>query len=113
MALTATVGREAELDSIQAFIDAVPRGPGALTISGPAGIGKTILWEAGVSAARDQGFRVLMCRGIEAEASLSFAALSELITPVFERGRAGADSAPRRRALEVALLLVDPDGATS
>ena len=54
MTLTATVGREAELDSIQAFVDAVPRGPSALTISGEAGIGKTILWEAGVEAARDR-----------------------------------------------------------
>ena len=50
MALTATVGREEELDSIRAFIDAVPRGPTALSISGQAGIGKTVLWEAGVQA---------------------------------------------------------------
>ena len=84
MTLTATVGREAELDSIRAFIDAVPRGPSALTISGEAGIGKTILWEAGVEAARDEGFRVLMCRGVETEASLSFAALSDLLGPVFD-----------------------------
>ena len=110
MALTATVGREAELDSIQTFIDAVPRGPSALSISGPAGIGKTILWEAGVGVAREHGFRVLMCRGIEAEASLSFAALSELITPVFDEV-APELTTPRRRALEVALLLADSDGA--
>lgn len=111
MTLTATVGREAELDSIQAFVDAVPRGPSALTISGEAGIGKTILWEAGVESARDHGFRVLMCRGIEAEASLSFAALSDLVTPVFEHV-APALTPPRRRALEVALLLADAEGST-
>ncbi len=92
MTLTATVGREAELDSIRAFIDAVPRGPSALTISGEAGIGKTILWEAGVEAARDQGFRVLMCRGIEAEASLSFAA--SVGSP---RTRCSTTSLPRSR----------------
>ncbi len=111
MALTATVGREAELDSIRAFIDAVPRGPTALSISGQAGIGKTVLWEAGVDAARERFEHVLVCRGIEAEASLSFAALSELITPVFDEV-APELTTPRRRALEVALLLVDPDGAT-
>ena len=110
MALTATVGREEELDSIRAFIDAVPRGPTALSISGQAGIGKTILWETGVEAARERFGRVLLCRGIEAEASLSFAALSELITPIFDEV-APALTTPRRRALEVALLLVDADGS--
>ncbi len=111
MALTATVGREAELDSIRAFIDAVARGPTALSISGQPGIGKTVLWEAGVDAARERFEHVLVCRGIEAEASLSFAALSELITPVFDEV-APALTTPRRRALEVALLLVDAEGAT-
>ena len=48
---------------------------------------------------------------VEAEASLSFAGLSELLAPVFDEV---ADSLlpPRRRALEVALLLVEPGEAT-
>ena len=54
---------------------------------------------------------VLTCRGVEAEASLSFAGLSELLAPVL------ADTletlaAPRRRALQVALLLEEAGDVT-
>src|SRR5262245_30997215 len=109
MALTATVGREEELDSIRAFVDEMTRGPTALAISGPAGIGKTVLWEAGLDLAREPFGRMLVVRCSEAEASLSFAALSELLAPVFH-DVAPELTPPRRRALEIALLLVDSDG---
>ena len=76
-------------------------------LSGEAGIGKTILWETGVEEGRECLERVLTCRGVETEASLSFAGLSELIAPVFE------EAAPRSSpceggALEIALLLAEP-----
>jgi DNA-binding CsgD family transcriptional regulator len=101
------IGRDEELGAIEAFLARVTDGPGALVLSGEAGIGKTILWDAGVEEAQNHHGDVLMCRGIEAEASLSFAGLSELLAPVFADV---ADSLlpPRRRALEVALLLVEP-----
>src|SRR5262249_55940783 len=70
-------------------------------------IGKTILWETGVDEARSRFGRVLSCRGVEAEASLSFAGLSELLAPVFD-DIAPSLLPPRRQALEVALLLVEP-----
>src|SRR5262249_939477 len=50
---------------------------------------------------------VLSHRGLEAEATLSFAGLSDLLEPVFDRTAARLP-VPRRRALEVALLLTDP-----
>ncbi len=112
MALTATVGREAELDSIQAFIDAVPRGPSALSISGPAGIGKTILWEAGGGGAPERG-SPRACRAAASRprrrcrsprCRISSARCSTTIAPAL--------AGPRRRALEVALLLADPGDAT-
>ncbi len=78
------IGREQELGAIEEFLAEVGRGPRALVLSGEPGIGKTILWEAGVEEARERFGRVLTCRGVEAEASLSFAALSELLAPVFE-----------------------------
>ena len=107
MAVTAVIGRDEALGSIRAFLAAVERGPTALVLSGEAGIGKTILWEEGVAEAEQRFERVLTCRGIEAEAALSFSGLSDLLSDVV------ADVAPlllpvRRRALEVALLLAEP-----
>ena len=75
------VGRDVELGSIDAFLGRVWRGPAALLLAGDAGIGKTILWEAGVDAAQRRFGRVLTCRSVEAEAALSFAGLSELLAP--------------------------------
>ena len=107
MTPSAIVGRDEELGVIRAFVAAVERGPAALLLAGEAGIGKTILWEAGVDAAVRRFDRVLICRGVEAEASLSFAGLSELLAPVLAEAMPWLP-APRRRALEVALLLVEP-----
>src|SRR5690349_13024951 len=101
------IGRDTELASIEVFVDAVRDGPRGLVLVGEPGIGKTTLWESGVSYAEERRCRVLTCRGIEAEASLSFAGLSELLAPVVDEA-APALVAPRRRALEVALLLTEP-----
>ena len=107
--LTATdvIGRAAELGVIQEFLADIEHGPRALVLSGEAGIGKTVLWEAGVDDARGRFDSILTCRGVEAEASLSFAGLSELLGDVLDE--VGPSLAPpRRRALEVALLLAEP-----
>src|SRR5689334_15583742 len=108
MAAVDVVGRDAELTAIRALVEA-PRGGGVL-LSGEPGIGKTVLWEAGVDEARRKGWRVLQHRSAQAEAGLSFAGLSDLLSDVFDEV---ADELvpPRRRALEVALLLADADGA--
>ena len=72
------------------------------------GIGKTILWQRGVEDAHGRFGHVLLHRSAEAEASLSFTGLSDLVAPVFER--VATSLAPvRRHALEVALLLAEPD----
>src|SRR5262245_25893789 len=105
------VGREAELGSIEAFLARVRTGPGALVLSGEPGIGKTILWEAGLEQAEQRLGRVLLHRSVEAEASLSFTGLSDLLEPVFEEV-AGALAPLRRRALEIALLLTEPGTET-
>jgi len=101
------IGRDVELGSIEAFLARIGDGPGALVLAGEAGIGKTVLWEAGVEEARRTPDCVLVHRSAEAEAALSFTGLSDLLVPVFEE--VAAELAPlRRRALEVALLLVEP-----
>jgi predicted ATPase len=81
---TEVFGREEELGSIEAFLDRVELGPGALVLSGEPGIGKTILWEAGVGEAEQRFGRVLSHRSVEAEAALSFTGLSDLLAPVFD-----------------------------
>ena len=81
------IGRDEELGAVRAFISRVGDGPGALVLSGEAGIGKTILWEAGVEEARARFGRVLTCRGVEAEASLPLPGLSELLAGVVRRWR--------------------------
>src|SRR5215470_14412564 len=106
----AVIGRDEELAAIGAFLDDAWSGPRALVFSGEAGIGKTLLWETGVAQAKERGGRVLCCRGAEAEASLSFAALSELFGPVFDEVSPSLTGL-RRRALAVALLLAEPGEA--
>ena len=101
------IGREEELASIEAFLDRLEEGPSALVLSGEPGIGKTILWEAGVDEAEHRDSRVLVHRSVEAEASLSFTGLSDLLAPVFDE--VAPSLAPlRSRALEIALLLAEP-----
>jgi len=99
------IGRDAELDSISAFLSAID-GPRALILEGEAGIGKTTLWEAAVQRARDRSYLVIASRPGGAETRLSFAALSDLVEPVIADVLPDLPP-PQRRALEVALLISD------
>ena len=103
------VGRQAELSRVEAFLDDVPSGLRALTIAGPAGIGKTTVWEAGVRQAESRGWTVLSARPSGAEAQLSFAALADLLDPI---DPAALDELPpiQRRAVDVAPLRADAGG---
>src|SRR5262245_7171142 len=107
MPIPSLIGRDDELAVVEAFVGGVAEGPCALVLSGEAGIGKTVLWEAGVEGARRRYGRVLAGHGAAPEASLSYAVLSELLAGVFEEAWPSLP-APRRRALEVALLLEEP-----
>ncbi len=103
------VGRRGELDAVERFVARPHHGASAFTICGPAGIGKTTVWQAGVELARSRGFGVLVSRPTGAEASLSFAGLADLLMPVDE---AVLDDLPppQRRALAVALLQEEAEG---
>jgi DNA-binding CsgD family transcriptional regulator len=106
-----TVGRQTELASVHAFLERAAEGPLALVLEGEAGIGKSTIWSAGIDAAREQGFRVLVSRPAEAESGLVHAGLGDLFEDVLEEVLP-ALSTPRRRALEAALLVEDnPDGS--
>lgn len=98
------VGREAELKVLAELID----GPGdrsGVLVHGEAGIGKSALVAAAVSAASAAGLRVLTTTGVEAEQNLAYAGLHQLLYPV----RAGVDAlpAPQRDALRSALGLAE------
>src|ERR1700704_4381435 len=100
------VSREAELASVQAFIGRPASGPAALVLEGEAGIGKSTLWLAGVEQARALGIRVLSSRPAAAERGLAHVGLGDLFEDVLDEVLP-ALSAPRRRAVEAALLLGD------
>ncbi|HUG30119.1 MAG TPA: AAA family ATPase [Candidatus Limnocylindria bacterium] len=106
----ALVGRDAELDRLEAFVGDVAALPAAFVIEGPAGAGKTTLWRAGVDAAEASGYVVLACRAAGAEVQLSHAALSDLLEPHLAAVLPLLPR-PQRRALEVALLLDDDEGS--
>src|SRR5262245_37877051 len=49
------VGRDTELAAIDEFVGAVAHRSCGLLLSGEPGIGKTVLWEAAIAAARARG----------------------------------------------------------
>jgi DNA-binding CsgD family transcriptional regulator len=103
-------GRGRELGAVAAFLDGLPSGPSGLLLEGEAGIGKTTVWAAGIADAAARSYLVLSSRAAESEATLSFAALGDLLDGVLERVL-GELPAPQQDALQVALLLKDPTGS--
>jgi len=104
------VGRDHELATVTAFLDALPSGASCLMLEGAAGIGKTTVWEAGVAGAAARSYLTLSSRPAESEATLSFAALGDLMDGVLGQVLPQLP-VPQRRALEVALLMEDPVGS--
>jgi DNA-binding CsgD family transcriptional regulator len=96
------VGRELECGRIDGLLDAARAGArGALVVAGDPGIGKTSLLEYAIG--RSQDMRVVRTRGVEAEASVPFAGLADLLMPL---GDALAGLPIRQaEALESALAL--------
>ena len=103
------IGRDEELRSLGGFLDAIVEGPVALLLEGEAGIGKTSLWMAGLAAAIGSLVPRAVCRPSEAEGELAYAALGDLLARDLDDAIAELPE-PQRRALEVALLLREPEG---
>jgi len=104
------VGRESELADVNDFVEKTLSEPAALVLEGDAGIGKSTVWLAGVDHARRQGARVLSSRPAEAERGLAYVGLGDLFEPVLDDVLPEL-APPRRRALEVALLLEETTAA--
>jgi len=103
------IGRERELAVADDFLDRLVEGASALVLEGEAGIGKTTLWAATIARADERSSQVLCCRPTEAEAKLSYAALSDLLSPLQEEAFRILPG-PQRRAIDAALLRTDPRG---
>ena len=109
------IGRDDDLSSLYARLDRrgiaeePSGGLSAIALEGEAGIGKSTLWREVVEAASGRGLRVLSSRPAESERTLAHAGLGDLFEDALD-DVLPALSAPRRRALEVALLVEDATG---
>jgi DNA-binding CsgD family transcriptional regulator len=101
-------GREDELATVAEFVREAAALPAALVIVGDAGIGKTTLWREAVACAELCSLRVLSCSPAEAETSLSFAGMTDLLDDVLDDVLPDLPS-PQATALEVALRRLEPE----
>jgi DNA-binding CsgD family transcriptional regulator len=103
------VGRDDELAALSTFFD---QPAVALLIDGEAGIGKTTIWQAGMKAARERGYRILACTASSSEAQLAYAGLGDLFDGMLDEVLDELPG-PQSHALRVALLLEQPERATT
>ncbi len=101
--MPSVVGRDAERAVVAGFLSGPADGLSCLAILGDAGIGKSTIWDEAVRSARERDAVVLVARPSAAEARLSYAGVTDLLSAipgsVFE-----ALPTPQRDALDVALL---------
>lgn len=106
----AIVGRERELEAVDALLDGAEARMRALVIEGEPGIGKTTVWRRGVELARSAEALVLTAAPAETEQAMPFAALGDLLSPLLDEAprrlpgplRAALDTALQRRAADSA-----------
>jgi DNA-binding CsgD family transcriptional regulator len=97
------VGRDPELDALRLFVARCASSGGAMLMTGDPGVGKTALLGAVSAAAARSGIRVLHAAGVQFEADMSFAGLSQVVLPLAD-GLGGLE-AIHEAALSVALGL--------
>jgi len=97
------MGRHHELRVLSGLVDSLPASGGAAMIVGEPGMGKTSLLRFVADYATRSGIQVRIVRGIESEAVLPFAAITDLLWPLQEH--LTTLPAIQREALEVGLAL--------
>lgn len=97
------IGRERELAQLTEFAQIGGNQARVCLMAGEAGIGKSSLWRAGLSAAGETRSLVLKSAPTEPESALAYAVLGDLLDPLPPEAMA-ALSEPLRSALEVALF---------
>jgi DNA-binding CsgD family transcriptional regulator len=108
MDAAAVVGRERELDQLDAFVRGATEHQTFVLVGAP-GIGKTTLWEVALARARAAGVRVVSTRGGAAEAKLSLTGVFDLIEPVADEVLPRLPE-PQRAAIEATLLRAEAQG---
>ncbi len=88
------IGRDLELAAVGARLSALPDRGGAVMLRGAPGVGKSALLGEAAFMARAKGCIVLESAGVEAEASLPFGGLHQLLHPL----SAKVDRLPRVEA---------------
>jgi predicted ATPase len=102
------VGRQAELDAIDAMLDGARNGRSrVLFLLGEPGIGKTTL--LGLAGERAEGMTTVSARGIEAESELGYAGLADVLRPL--SAHLDALVPHQRAALENVLAIGPPTPA--
>src|SRR3954463_15603332 len=99
------IGRDAEIDRLDALLDRVHERGGWLVVLGEPGIGKSALLAHARERAGSIGAEVLIAVGVESESELAFAGLHQLLRPIAGRMDALAD--PQRAALDAAFGVRD------
>jgi DNA-binding CsgD family transcriptional regulator len=97
------VGRDHERRLLSGLIDSLKVGGGAAAIYGEPGMGKTSLLYFIADRAKRSGAQVLTASGMESEAVLPFAAITDLLWPL--QAHFATLPAIQREALEVCLAL--------
>ncbi len=97
------IEREQETAALDALVDRLREGGGAIVVRGEAGIGKSVLLQRMRNRAVAQGARPLLTGGVESEAEFAFAGLHQLLRPVI--GALAQLPESQRQTLEAALGL--------
>jgi DNA-binding CsgD family transcriptional regulator len=97
------IEREQESAVLDALVDGLRDGGGAVVVRGEAGIGKSVLLQRVRRRAEAHGARPLVTVGVESEAELPFAGLHQLLRPVI--GVRAQLPESQRQTLEAALGL--------
>jgi DNA-binding CsgD family transcriptional regulator len=103
------IGRAAELEAVDRFLEQARRGLASLVIDGDAGIGKTAIWRAATERAVERGARLLRSAPAESERELTLGGLTDLLSDVTDAELAALPSV-QRHALEIGLLRAEPAG---
>ena len=99
------VGRDDEIALVDALLERGRERGAALLLYGDPGIGKSALAAVAVDRAHAAGALVLATTGVDSEAEVPYACLSQLLWPVIDE--AGTLPAAQRAALEAAMGIGD------